>query len=259
MSKQRVISPDDLQSPEYLRVPHIARPTALGLWVHTDAAGRTELIPEVLAGRLYPGEAATEMVVNHLLQLDEAGFLTIYQADGREWIALTRPLRADRRGTTVMSPPPPSSGPETPHMGSRDITRDPMALGRAGAREGERAGVRVRESARERARAEVRAEQAARAEAWAAVESDREAMPDRPERPMLLDAPPIGCPDHPEGKRGPCGPCRDARHKRDVWLQEQIYGQKLAAYHEQAARHVTFDEPAGEWANDDGWDPDAAF
>lgn len=205
-----MISASDLQSPEYLRAPDEAKPTAMGLWLHTDVAGRRPLVPELIAGDLYPGRAATEMVVEHVLMLDECGFLTIYRADGRDWIALARPLKADARGARIESPPPPSH--ESPWTS--------VAVGR--------------ESASERARERVRAEDAARADAWAGVREEREAMP-RPPRPLLLDAPPIGCSEHPEGWQKACGPCRTARLFRDEWLTRKIYEHKLAEYEAQRA------------------------
>lgn len=211
-TKQRMISASDLQAPEYLRAPDAAKPTAMGLWLHTDVAGRRELVPELIAGDLYPGRAATEMVVEHVLMLDECGFLTVYRADGRDWIALTRPLKADARGARVESPPPPSQ--QSPW--------ESVAVGRAGGREG----------AGERASERVRAEDAARADAWAAVREQRE-TPQPPARPLLLDAPPIGCSEHPEGRHQACGPCRTARHQRDEWLARKVYEQKLALYEAQ--------------------------
>ena len=210
-----------MQSPEYLSVPDEAKPTAFGLWIHTDVMGRRELVPELIAGALYPGRAATEMVVEHLLMLADCGFLTIYQADGKEWIALTRPLKADGRGARVETPEPP-----------REVTWSPVAVGGGGARA--------------RASEQVRAEDDARAEAWAAVRSEREAMPRPPARPLLLDAPPIGCDEHPQGQGPACGPCRTARLQRDEWLARKVYEEKLARYHEQMAerlREGADDEP----------------
>lgn len=210
-TKQRFISPSDLQSPEYLRVPDVAKPTAMGLWLHTDIAGRRELIPELIAGDLYPGRAATSMVEEHLLMLDEVGFLTIFAARRTHWIALARPLRADARGARVDTPDPP-----------QELPWESVAVGGAG------------ERARERASAQVRAEDAARADAWAAVAGEREAVPAPPARPLLLDAPPIGCSEHPNGiQHVSCGPCRTARLQRDEWLARRIYEQKLTTYHEQ--------------------------
>ena len=101
--------------------------------------------------------------------------------------------------------------------------------------------------ARERAREQVRAEGAARADAWDAVQRDREQPPERPERQVLLDAPPMFCDEHMPGGAGKtkCGPCRDARNRRDAWLTEKVYEQKLTTFYEaqQDTEGVWDDEP----------------
>ena len=169
---QRKISAEDLQFPGYLRAPMVAKPTAIGLWLHTDGLGRREVVPELLAAAIYPGEAATELVLEHLLMLDESGFLDFYQAEGTEYLVLRRPLRVDAHLAW-------SNCPEPPH---REPSRTFAAVGGARARAGER----------------VRAEQAERASEWAQWADEHESKPRPPRRPLLLDAPPpIGCPDRP--------------------------------------------------------------
>lgn len=197
-TKQRMISARDLEFPGYLRAPMEARPTAIGLWLHTDVDGRRALVPELIAGDLYPGRAATDLIVEHLLMLDESGFLVIYEAEGSEWIALARPLKADRRGASSECPPPPV----------RERSRSSMAVG----------------GARER----VRAEAGERASAWAEWEQEQERTARKPARPLLLDAPPIGCPDHPNGRYEDCGPCGTARRRHDRWVAQERYTQQLA-------------------------------
>lgn len=207
-SVQRKISAEDLQSPGYLRAPLAAKPTALGLWLHTDGLGRREMVPELIAAAIYPGEAATDMVIEHLLMLDESGFLELYRdATGAEWIALTRPLKVDARLASSDCPEPPP----------RERSRTFAAVG----------GVR------ERAGERVRAEQAERAGQWAAWAGEQERTTRQPARPLLLDAPPIGCPDHPHGRFENCGPCGTARRRHDRWVQEARYGEQVAE-HEQA-------------------------
>ncbi|WP_417556131.1 hypothetical protein [Microbacterium sp.] len=196
---------DDLRSPGYLRAPIETKPTAFGLWLHTDVHGRRELVPELIAGDLYPGQAAVDLVVDHLLKLDESGFLRIYQAGGREWIQLENPLRADMRNAPESECPPPP----------RDLSRHVAAVG------GERVSVR------ERAEEQVREEQAERVSQWAAWEQEQERSR-LPARPLLLDAPPIGCPDHPNGRYADCGPCGTARRRHDKWVQERRYAEQLA-------------------------------
>ena len=215
-TRQRKIGPSDLEFEGYMRAPDEAKPTAIGLWLHTDVEGRREFVPELIAAAIYPGQAATERVVEHLLMLDESGFLTIYQAEDREWIELLRPLRSDVRNA------PPSECPPC-----RDISRHVVAVG------GERAGARGsgdgsdRVGARERARERMRSEQAERESEWARWRRDQERAAEPPRRPLLLDAPPIGCPDHPNGRFADCGPCGTARRQHDRWVAQQRYEEEL--------------------------------
>jgi len=221
-----MISLEDLQSPEFQAVPDEAKPTALGLWTLLDVMGRGPLDEWWIGRELYqdraPAEAA-DLVTSHLLMLMESGFLTTYTAGGREWILLLRTLKADKRRARIETPEPPE-----------DVTWTSVAV--------------ERERARVSAREHVRAEDEARAEAWAAVQGDRERV-ERPERPLLLDAPPIGCPKHPDGLvSGPCGPCGTARVQRTEWLTRRIYEERMAKFYEQQEPHhpgqgVDDDEP----------------
>lgn len=215
-TRQRKIAPSDLEFEGYMRAPDEAKPTAIGLWLHTDVEGRRELVPELIAAAIYPGQAATERVVEHLLMLDESGFLMIYQAEGREWIELLRPLRSDVRNA------PPSECPPC-----RDISRHVVAVGgeRAGAREGVRGSGDG--SARARARERVRAEQAERESEWARWRREQERDVGPVGRPLLVDAPPIGCPEHPHGRFADCGPCGTARRRHDRWVAQQRYEDRI--------------------------------
>lgn len=201
-------------------VPDAAKPTAMWLWLNLDPMGRGLLDPERIAAQMYPTRdphVEGEVVFEHLLMLIDAGFLTTYRAEGEEWLLLLHPLKTDLRRTRIHTPEPPSTG--------RPWTS--MAVGRGSAGE--------RERARWRAREQVRVEDAARASAWDAVRDGRENVPEAPERPMLLDAPPMFCDDHmPHGAgRRKCGPCRDSRLLRDEWLARRVYEEKLTQYHEQ--------------------------
>jgi len=217
-----MISAADLQSPEYMRAPDEAKVTALGLWTSTDSEGRMELVPELIAAEIYPGRAAVDLVQVHLSMLMASGFLTIYQAAGSEWIALTRPLRSDRRGAESTCPPPPEVSPDHLH----ETPRNHAAVGRERVRAG--GGRAGGSSARERAEARVRAEQAERAGVWAEWRGERESTTRMPSRPLLMDAPPIGCPDHPNGRYADCGPCGTARRQHDLWVAQERYTEQLA-------------------------------
>ena len=215
-NKQRMISAADLE--HLAGVPAAVKSSAMWLWLNLDPLGRGLMAPEVISRRMFPTLTLTpDEVEDHLLELMDAGFLTTYRAAGEEWILLLRPLKCDLRDTRISTPEPP---PSVSHG-------DPMAVGGAGARA----------SARERARAELRAEDAARAAAWDAVRRDREPVVERPERPAVLDAPPMFCDEHMPGGAGKtkCGPCRDARLLRDEWLQHRIYEERMTSFHEQEA------------------------
>jgi hypothetical protein len=201
---QRKISAEDVQFPGYLRAPIAAKPTALGLWLHTDGLGRREVVPELIAAAIYPGEAATELVIEHLLLLEESGFLDFYSTEDAEWLQLRRPLRVDSRLAWSNCPDPPV----------RERSRSFAAVG----------------GARERAGERVRAEQGERAGQWATWADEQERRTQPPKRPLLLDAPPIGCPDHPHGRYADCGPCGTARRRHDRWVQEARYGEQMTEY-----------------------------
>ena len=162
-------------------------------------------MPELIAAAIYPGQAATETVVDHLLMLADCGFLTIYQEGGVEWIALRRPLKVDSRVASSDAPEPP-----------REHSRSFAAVGGAG----------------ERARERVRAEEAGRAGEWARWQAEQEQRTRMPRRPLLLDAPPIGCPDHPHGRFEDCGPCGTARRRHDKFLAQERYAQQVAEFEE---------------------------
>lgn len=237
-TKQRMISPADLET--LATVPDVVKPTAMWLWLNLDPLGRGQMDPRELSAAMYPTlDLTAEEVFEHLVILTEAGFLTTFVAprpgtrESVEWILLLWPLKVDLRDTRIFTPEPP------PHLSHGD----PMAMGGGGRARG-RAGARG--SARERARAQVRAEDAARADAWDAVQRDRAEPVERPERPAVLDAPPMFCDEHMPHGAGTkkCGPCRDRRLLRDEWLQRRVYEDRLAGWHElQDEEGVWDDEP----------------
>jgi hypothetical protein len=49
---------------------------------------------------------------------------------------------------------------------------------------------------------------------------------------MLIDAPPLGCPEHPHGTFKDCGPCGTARRRHDRWVAQERYTDQLADYEE---------------------------
>ncbi len=233
-TKQRMISPADLET--LADVPDVAKPSAMWLWLNLDPLGRGRFDTRAISSAMYPTlDLTPDEVFEHLVLLTESGFLTTFLApdpetrETVEWLLLLHPLKVDLRGTTIRTPEPPGA------FHGRSV-----AMGGGGR-------ARARGSARERARAGVRAEDVARAAAWDAVQEDREPAPERPERPAVLDAPPMFCDEHmPRGAGAKkCGPCRDRRLLRDEWMQRRVYEDRLTEFYEVA------DEPEEEvWGGD---------
>lgn len=177
-----------------MKVPLEVQATGMKLWGYVDDEGRTELRPDLIAAHVAPGRDATSMVEEHLVMLDDAGFLSMYEAAGTWWLQLARPLRTPR--------PMPSECPQEPSGRF-------LAVG----------------GARERARAESES----RARGWAEWEREQERSR-LPARPLLIDAPAIGCPEHPNGRFADCGPCGTARRRHDRWVAQQRYDEALKDY-----------------------------
>ncbi len=198
-------------------VPDEAKPTAMWLWLNLDPLGRGLMDPEWIASEMHPRRPvaeASETVLEHLVMLMDAQFLTTYTAEGQEWLLLLHPLKVDLRRTRIETPDPPKDRPWTS-----------LAVGGGRARAGEQARARARER--------VRAEDAARADAWAAVRETPQERPAVPGRPLVLDAPPMFCDEHmPHGAgRKKCGPCRDTRILRDEWMQRKVYEERLTEHY----------------------------
>lgn len=62
---------------------------------------------------------------------------------------------------------------------------------------------------------------------WREWEGEQETGVRGVKRPVLLDAPPIGCPDHPNGRFEECGPCGTARRRHDRWVAQEKYTDAL--------------------------------
>lgn len=243
MAKQRTIGVSDLATLD--GVPDEVKATALWLWLNLDPLGRGFANPRVLARRMRTDESIdtlADRLEEHLLVLMEAGWLTTYMAEGEEWILLLYPLKVDLRDTRITTPEPPA-GLVRPPMGH------PLAVGRGRASECGRAdaGAWARGTARAAAEDEVRAEDAARAAAWDAVQEDREEAPERPERPIVLDAPQMFCDEHMPGgpREKKCGPCRDFRLLREEWMARRVYTERLAAFRAIVPKLPT--PPEGVW------------
>lgn len=123
------------------------------------------------------------------------------------------------------------SGPSRPAL---DLTPGRgifTSLGGGKEREGARAQAGASEDARARAREVMDAEDLELAERWESAYS-KPAPRARPKRPAILQAPPLGCQEHPQGTLEDCGPCGTAAERRRVFLARHKYEQQLALFEE---------------------------
>lgn len=236
--RQRTITPAHLTDPALLRAQPLTRLTAQALWMAVDDFGGMERDPLTVMAACYPaGGMLTETVEAHLDELWETGFLQQYTAEGRDWFELSRPL-VTQRPTKTHRPRP--FGPKPAPEDSGKFLA--VGGGDAGVREhvpGEGAGRASRPGA---GRPQVRREPVGEpVEDWRTwrEEAEREVRP--PVRPLLLDAPPIGCPEHPYGRFANCGPCGTARKQHDLWVAKRRHGIAMEDFAEE--QQETFDGP----------------
>lgn len=200
-------------------LPVPAMQTLLGLNALIGSQQRIPLDPGWIARQLLDGlpvEWATDRIERDVLELEDAGHVVTWPQDGREWLALPHSGHGavhHASGVPAASSPRSSTAPIFIGLGERE-------------RERERTSAR----ARERARARVEAEQRESAARWE-LEHPQPAPRRRPQRPRILDAPPRGCRDHPNGTIDEeCGPCGTAADIRRTWLKQQQYMDELTLF-----------------------------
>ncbi|MEJ1087040.1 hypothetical protein WDU99_01770 [Microbacterium sp. Mu-80] len=203
-------------------MPASAAQTLLGLQALIGSESRIPLDPGWIAKQLFDGMPlswATDRIERDVLVLEDAGHVVTWAQDGREWLALPRSGPAAARH----APSPRGASCEPPS------TR-PIFIGL-----GEREREKERESARERALARVQAENRESSDRWALGAAERRPRKP-PKRPRILDAPPRGCADHPNGTVDEeCGPCGTAADIRKTWLANEKYLDELVLFEESQA------------------------
>lgn len=213
-----------------LGLPVDVAATALGLQMLVGSSNLLQLHPLRIARQLFPADepqSASERVVLHVLLLEEAGMVTTWAQDGLEWLSM-------RQASPV--PPVAFSDPPPAPVVTAESPAPTWPFSPAGERE------RKREEARARARARADAEEQARHDRWARWEDDYTSQaPARPKRPLTMDAPPLGCPDHPHGSLTPCGPCGTQGKRYKEWMDREQYTEKLSIF-EQTADEETSDD-----------------
>ncbi|MDF2920515.1 MAG: hypothetical protein K0S70_4733 [Microbacterium sp.] len=186
MTRRRTVTPEGYSREELLSLPPEVRLTEISLRLYADDHGRERVNSRLMLASFYPldRDMTDQTIVEHLLMLDDAGCLTLYDLDGATFYAMSEWPSVDRaKDSRFPSPPPLASA----SRGSRESFV-------AGERESERAS----EGAGE----------------WESgpARTDR----DSPPSPFCLAHRETG------GTDDPCRGCGRARLQRKVWDDEQI-------------------------------------
>lgn len=186
MTRRRTVTPEGYAREELLSLPPAVRLTEISLRLYADDHGREKVNARLMLASFFPlDEGMSERTIEeHLLLLDEAGCIVLYDVAGSTFFALTEWPTVDRAKPSRFPDPPLANDSRTP--------RDPFV---AGERESEG------ENERERAGAES-----------GPARTDR----DMPPSPF--------CPAHRAtgGTDDPCRACGRHRLKRKVWDDEHL-------------------------------------
>ncbi len=154
INRQRQLPHEDWKDPRLVVLPTAVRHLATALRMMADPAGRGQLHPFLIRSLAWPTPEepsgwwpTTEEIEDFMLQLDAAGWLTIYpnpdsQTGGDLFQILARWPHVSREGESHLPPAPPRQNPSGRFPGSGESGRE-----RGGA--GEWAGERARASAGE--------------------------------------------------------------------------------------------------------------
>ena len=132
-----MLPPDIFTDEDLIEMPLAVRLTAIGLRMHADDQGRETTTPRMLVASIWPvdPDMDEETIVDHLLALDDAGYIGIYDAGGRSYYAL-RDWPSVSHAAPSKHPPPPAG---LFRIRSGASPEDFSAWEREGARERERA------------------------------------------------------------------------------------------------------------------------
>lgn len=135
MSRIRSVPPDIFTDEDLMALPIPVRLTAIGLRLHADDYGRESTNTALLKASLYPttAEISEEVLIEHLLQLEEAGYIALYHDASRTYYALADWPAPSHPKRSKFPEPPPSAFQKTAGRSLEDFS----AWEREGEREGE--------------------------------------------------------------------------------------------------------------------------
>lgn len=108
MTRRRTVTPEGYSREELLSLPPIVRLTEISLRLYADDHGRERVNPRLMLASFFPldRDLTDSTIVEHLLLLDEAGCLTLYDLDGATFYAMTEWPTVDRAKPSRFPDPP---------------------------------------------------------------------------------------------------------------------------------------------------------
>lgn len=108
MDKNRPLPPDIFTDVDLISLPAEVKVTAFGLHFHADDEGRQTLTTWQIKGKIWPGnpEITEDTIIEHILMLEEAGYLITYYVGDRAYFQLTRWPRPNHPLKSAFPPPP---------------------------------------------------------------------------------------------------------------------------------------------------------
>ncbi|GAB3166679.1 hypothetical protein GCM10027059_26010 [Myceligenerans halotolerans] len=193
---------------ELLELPPEVRLTGLGLRFYADDHGRGSANPTLIKAQLWPLTPAVDndAIDFHLVALEDAGYLQLYDVDGRTYFVLAEWPKTDRAQPSRIPPPP--SGDATPD--TVDSSTQTLATSSRAARETPAVvGGRKEEGEEGRGGGD-----GGRGAAGGAGRTLADLAGTAEPSPF--------CSRHPIGTEDKCGPCGGARKRHEAWVKAQV-------------------------------------
>lgn len=137
MTRRRVVTPEGFSRDELLSLSPAIRLTEIGLRLYADDHGREKVNQRLMLARLYPmdREMRESDIDEHLLQLDDAGAIVVYDAAGETYFSVTDWPKVDRPQDSRHPAPPSRMNRERFVAGEREEgggggEREPRESGR---------------------------------------------------------------------------------------------------------------------------------
>lgn len=119
MTRRRMVTPEGYAREELLSLPPEVRLTEISLRLYADDMGRERVNPRLMLASFYPldRQMTDSTMVEHLLMLDDAGCLTLYDLNGSTFYAMSEWPTVDRAKESRFPDPPVASASRMPREG----------------------------------------------------------------------------------------------------------------------------------------------